>query len=68
MANTSKGNKPDFHRAMVGQYPLVITLMIHRIIDKSAEPSRELYTSFLERMRQLYDSNKIKGQDQLPDA
>ena len=40
------------------------TLIIHWIIDQATESSRELYASFLEKMRQLYDSNKIKGQYQ----
>ncbi|KAH9952144.1 D-Tyr tRNAtyr deacylase-like domain-containing protein [Amylocystis lapponica] len=42
LANTAKGNKPDFHRAM------------------STEPSRQLYSSFLERMGHLYRPEKIK--------
>ncbi|KAI0062369.1 D-tyrosyl-tRNA deacylase, partial [Artomyces pyxidatus] len=42
MANTSKGNKPDFHRAM------------------SADQSRPLYASFLEKMSQSYHPDKIK--------
>ncbi|EKM55254.1 uncharacterized protein PHACADRAFT_161202 [Phanerochaete carnosa HHB-10118-sp] len=42
LANTSKGNKPDFHRAM------------------SSESSREMYASFLDRMRSLYKPEKIQ--------
>ncbi|KAG1728613.1 D-Tyr tRNAtyr deacylase-like domain-containing protein [Suillus paluster] len=42
MANTTKGNKPDFHRAM------------------STNASRELYATFLEKMRQLYVSDRIQ--------
>ncbi|EGO21241.1 hypothetical protein SERLADRAFT_452373 [Serpula lacrymans var. lacrymans S7.9] len=42
MANTTKGNKPDFHRAM------------------STDLSRQLYSTFLERMRQRYVPDKIK--------
>ncbi|GJE87041.1 D-aminoacyl-tRNA deacylase [Phanerochaete sordida] len=41
-ANTSKGNKPDFHRAM------------------SSESSKEMYASFLDRMRSLYKPEKIQ--------
>ncbi|KAI6045634.1 D-Tyr tRNAtyr deacylase-like domain-containing protein [Pisolithus marmoratus] len=41
MANTSKGNKPDFHRAM------------------SSESSRQLYSAFLSKMRQLYVTDRI---------
>ncbi|KAF5386635.1 hypothetical protein D9615_001522 [Tricholomella constricta] len=42
MANTTKGNKPDFHRAM------------------ATEPSREMYTTFLEQMGQAYKPEKIQ--------
>ncbi|KIP08726.1 hypothetical protein PHLGIDRAFT_68893 [Phlebiopsis gigantea 11061_1 CR5-6] len=42
LANTTKGNKPDFHRAM------------------STESSRDMYVSFLERMRSLYKPEKIQ--------
>ncbi|KAH7914038.1 D-Tyr tRNAtyr deacylase-like domain-containing protein [Hygrophoropsis aurantiaca] len=42
MANTSKGNKPDFHRAM------------------GTEASRQLYSVFLEKMRQLYVPDRIQ--------
>ncbi|KAI6127675.1 D-Tyr tRNAtyr deacylase-like domain-containing protein [Pisolithus croceorrhizus] len=42
MANTSKGNKPDFHRAM------------------SSESSRQLYSAFLSKMRQLYVADRIQ--------
>ncbi|KAH6918258.1 D-tyrosyl-tRNA deacylase [Coprinopsis sp. MPI-PUGE-AT-0042] len=41
-ANTSKGNKPDFHKAM------------------SSEGSRAMYTRFLEKLGQQYESSKIK--------
>ncbi|KAG6336932.1 hypothetical protein ID866_2170 [Astraeus odoratus] len=43
MANTTKGNKPDFHRAM------------------SSESSRQLYSTFLDKMRQLYVADRIQG-------
>ncbi|KAG0701750.1 D-tyrosyl-tRNA deacylase [Suillus ampliporus] len=42
MANTTKGNQPDFHRAM------------------STNASRELYATFLEKMRQLYVPGRIQ--------
>ncbi|KAG2052853.1 hypothetical protein BDR06DRAFT_957241 [Suillus hirtellus] len=42
MANTTKGNKPDFHRAM------------------SSNASRELYATFLEKMRRLYVPDRIQ--------
>lgn len=43
LANTTKGNKPDFHRAM------------------SADTSRVMYASFLDRLRALYNSERIQG-------
>ncbi|KAG2037384.1 D-Tyr tRNAtyr deacylase-like domain-containing protein [Suillus americanus] len=42
MANTTKGNKPDFHRAM------------------SSNASRELYATFLEKMRRLYVPDRVQ--------
>ncbi|ESK91395.1 d-tyrosyl-trna deacylase [Moniliophthora roreri MCA 2997] len=42
LANTTKGNKPDFHRAM------------------AAEPSRTLYASFLDSLRNSYKPEKVK--------
>ncbi|KAG2363401.1 D-Tyr tRNAtyr deacylase-like domain-containing protein [Suillus spraguei] len=42
MANTTKGNKPDFHRAM------------------SSNASRELYATFLKKMRCLYVPDRIQ--------
>ncbi|KAF9532900.1 D-Tyr tRNAtyr deacylase-like domain-containing protein [Crepidotus variabilis] len=41
MANTSKGNKPDFHRAM------------------PTEPSKKLYSTFLEALKLSYEADKI---------
>lgn len=42
MANTTKGNKPDFHGAM------------------SSASSREVYSTFLKRLGELYEPAKIK--------
>ncbi|KAF8912148.1 D-Tyr tRNAtyr deacylase-like domain-containing protein [Gymnopilus junonius] len=42
LANTSKGNKPDFHNAM------------------ASEPSRQLYSRFLEVLRNSYQAEKIQ--------
>ncbi|KAG9015701.1 D-tyrosyl-tRNA(Tyr) deacylase [Tulasnella sp. 427] len=42
MANTTKGNKPDFHGAM------------------SSVSSREVYSTFLKRLGELYEPAKIK--------
>ncbi|KAK2466679.1 hypothetical protein APHAL10511_000937 [Amanita phalloides] len=42
MANTSKGNKPDFHRAM------------------ASEASRDMYATFLDKLKQSYKADKIK--------
>jgi D-tyrosyl-tRNA(Tyr) deacylase len=62
MANTSKGNKPDFHRAMVRvsvtrwqQAALSFTC------EKSADQSRTMYASFLQYMGTQYSPEKIKG-------
>ncbi|KZT70068.1 hypothetical protein DAEQUDRAFT_668410 [Daedalea quercina L-15889] len=44
-ANTSKGNKPDFHRAMAGL---------------SSKAGRQMYTAFLARLQALYKLDKIK--------
>jgi len=42
LANTTKGNKPDFHRAM------------------ATEPSRRLYTTFLDTLKASYKPDKIQ--------
>ncbi|XP_006457811.1 hypothetical protein AGABI2DRAFT_176400 [Agaricus bisporus var. bisporus H97] len=42
LANTTKGNKPDFHKAM------------------STEPGRIMYATFLERLGQAYNPEKIQ--------
>jgi len=42
LANTTKGNKPDFHRAM------------------STEPSRRLYSTFLDSLKVSYKPDKIR--------
>jgi D-tyrosyl-tRNA(Tyr) deacylase len=59
LANTSKGTKPDFHRAMVRPSELVcLVLQTH---GQSAESSRQLYDVFLDKMKQLYVPDRIKG-------
>lgn len=61
LANTTKGNKPDFHRAMVrcpdsrSAYPL------GNMFGQSAESSRQLYGVFLDKMKELYVPDRIKG-------
>jgi D-tyrosyl-tRNA(Tyr) deacylase len=71
MANTSKGNKPDFHRAMVrgissgspqfangrGGLPFSFT---HENW-KSADKSQAMYASFLQFMGTQHSPEKIKG-------
>jgi len=42
LANTTKGNKPDFHHAM------------------PTDPSREMYSTFMEKLRQSYKPEKIQ--------
>lgn len=62
LANTSKGNKPDFHRAMVSNTVELITDDIDAIcMHKSSEASRDLYAAFLERLQTGYKPGKIQG-------
>ncbi|TCD67056.1 D-tyrosyl-tRNA(Tyr) deacylase [Steccherinum ochraceum] len=62
LANTQKGNKPDFHRAMLG-HPFIHPVFFNPSSSHSSqatEPSRRLYATFLERMGQVYEPDKIK--------
>lgn len=59
LANTSKGAKPDFHRAMVRPYRARLSQHIMR--GQSADSSRRLYDVFLDKMKQLYVPDRIKG-------
>jgi D-aminoacyl-tRNA deacylase len=62
MANTSKGNKPDFHRAMVRVLvPRWRQAGLLFICAKSADQSRTMYASFLQYMGTQYSPEKIKG-------
>lgn len=72
LANTTKGNKPDFHRAMVSPthlhwplnrslWPNALHLTIIALRSQASEASRQLYASFLDRMRTLYKPEKIQG-------
>jgi len=62
MANTSKGNKPDFHRAMVRNSPSSLAAAARSFTrEKSADQSRIMYASFLQYMGTQYSSEKIKG-------
>ena len=74
LASTQKGNKPDFHRAMVSfvlfylyaqlGHPFILPVFFKPPSSQSSqatEPSRQLYKSFLERMGDLYNPDKIKG-------
>lgn len=60
MANTSKGNKPDFHRAMV-RISLFSLPFVHFTREKPADQSRATYASFLQFMGTQYSPGKIKG-------
>lgn len=66
-ANTSKGSKPDFHRAMVSnsRAQSLRTVAPLRLVTSSnsqgSERSREMYNVFLDRMRSLYSAEKIQG-------
>jgi D-Tyr-tRNAtyr deacylase len=60
MANTSKGNKPDFHRAMVCPIPHPsFTLVL--ILLQGSDASRDMYSRFLQMLGQSYNVEKIKG-------
>lgn len=64
MANTAKGNKPDFHNAMVCHcsLPSVSTLINSSgALSQATEPSRQMYGSFLDALRHSYKAEKIKG-------
>ena len=74
LANTSKGNKPDFRKAMVSRQSIYIlnytpAHSIRRnlfqpcmsILSQASESSRDLYASFLEKMVKLYRPDRIKG-------
>lgn len=62
MANTSKGNKPDFHRAMVCiPYSSPGVYFIEPRGEKPADQSRSVYASFLQYMGSQYSPEKIKG-------
>jgi len=69
-ANTQKGNKPDFHRAMVSSrgFIWIFRFNVDALVDlrlrphKKAETSQQMYESFLTRMGQLYNPEMIKGE------
>ena len=61
LANTTKGAKPDFHRAMVRPSELVCLVNFANVHGQSAESSRRLYDVFLDKMKQLYVPDRIKG-------
>lgn|ERR1700722_8437854 len=60
MANT-KGNKPDFHHAMVDILFRSPSDSLMNTQFQAAESSRQLYASFLETLRQSYKAERIKG-------
>jgi D-tyrosyl-tRNA(Tyr) deacylase len=61
LAETRKGNKPDFHNAMVsGHTTCRPPYLLKRV--QPTEQSRELYATFLEALRQAYGkSEKVQG-------
>lgn len=65
LANTTKGNKPDFHRAMVRYIQLLFSQSPRSsslcVMSQATEPSRELYATFLDKLRQLYKPERIHG-------
>ena len=68
MANTSKGSKPDFHRAMV--HISLFFSAVHELVpftrEQSADQSRVMYESFLQYMGAQYAPEKIKGKSFAP--
>lgn len=62
LANTTKGNKPDFHRAMVrSKYNCISRLAIMSSFFQGGEQSRQMYSSLLDLLGKSYGSDKIKG-------
>lgn len=62
LANTTKGSKPDFHRAMVSPPPpTVADSVLVSYAVQSSESSRQLYGVFLDKMKQLYVPERIQG-------
>lgn len=60
LANTTKGNKPDFHRAMVCKIRLSYILSPN-IFFQGSEQSKSMYESFLRRMGEMYSLDRIHG-------
>jgi D-tyrosyl-tRNA(Tyr) deacylase len=61
LANTTKGSKPDFHRAMV---PILAPSSFVPLADQilqATKPSQEMYSAFLARMRTLYQPERVRG-------
>lgn len=68
MANTSKGSKPDFHRAMVhiSLFLSAVRELVPFTREQSADQSRVMYESFLQYMGAQYAPEKIKGKSFAP--
>ena len=70
MANTMKSNKPDFHLAMVIHHFLFSRNINERlkpfVRSQSTEPSRQMYTKFLQSLKTSYNSDKIQGSPSPP--
>lgn len=62
LANTTKGSKPDFHRAMVwSNYICNSRLAIIYAFFQGGEQSRQMYSSLLDLLGKSYSSDRIKG-------
>lgn len=64
LAKTTKGNKPDFHLAMVccSLDLCVAWVCWGKICKKSSQQSEQMYGSLLSRLATLYYPDKIKGE------
>ena len=59
-SDLSKGNKPDFHQAMVILHSLsCMHDDLHFI--KASGASKEMYAAFLDKLRQSYMADRIQG-------
>lgn len=61
LAETRKGNKPDFHNAMVGILGH-ISCIVYLNSSQPTEKSRALYLTFLETLRRSYKPEKVQGE------
>jgi D-aminoacyl-tRNA deacylase len=58
--NTRKGNKPDFHNAMVSLASFTLLLGSH-CCWKGSNLSKDFYQAFLDLLKTSYEASKVKG-------